>query len=147
MAKSRVFLDSSVLVSALLSSRGGSFYILNQLRDEFEFLINDYVFEETLGVLNEKFTIREDLKDKLFLLMGLTPIKILKSPHSDELKTLSNIINKKDAPILVSALKYSHYFLTLDNDFFAEPVIKFSKKKKLSILKPREFIQKFRKGR
>ena len=145
MAKNRVFLDSSVLIAALLSSRGVSFYILNQWRGAFEFLINDYIFEETMGVLNEKFIGREDLKDKLFLLMGLTPIKILKSPRSDELKILTNIINKKDAPILVSALKYSSYFLTLDNDFFTEPVAKFSKKKGLFILKPREFIQKIRK--
>ncbi len=145
MAKDSVFLDSSVLIAALLSSRGGSFYILNQWRDAFEFLINDYVFEETMGVLNEKFIDKEDLKDKLFLLMGLTPIKILKSPLGNEFKTLTNIINKKDAPILASALKHSSYFLTLDNDFFAEPVTKFSKKKGLFILKPREFIQKFRK--
>lgn len=144
MARDRVFLDSSVLIAALLSSRGGSFYILNQWRSAFEFLISDYIFEETMGVLNEKFIGREDLKDKLFLLMGLTPIKILKSPRSDELKILTNIINKKDAPILASALKHSSYFLTLDNDFFTEPVTKFSKKKGLFILKPREFIQKIR---
>lgn len=145
MARDKVFLDSSILVTALLSSRGGSFYILNQWRGAFEFLINEYVFEETMGALNEKFTAREDLKAKLFLVMGLTPIKILKNPREDELKFLTNIINKKDAPILSSALKYSSYFLTLDNDFFAESVIEFSKKKGLCILKPKEFIQKFRK--
>jgi predicted nucleic acid-binding protein len=50
MPKNRVFLDSSILITALLSSRGGSFYILTQLKDKLHFQINNYVLEEIFEV-------------------------------------------------------------------------------------------------
>lgn len=144
MAKNSVFLDSSVLLAAVLSSTGGSFYILSEWRGKFEFLINDYVFEETLKVLDKKFAARRNLKDTLFILIGLASIKIISSPRKYELKTLAGIINNKDAPILSSALEHSSYLLTLDNDFLSDAGTQFSEKKLVLILKPREFIQKFK---
>lgn len=52
MLKNRVFVDSSILITALLSSRGGSFYILTQLKNKFHFQINNYVLDEIFLVLN-----------------------------------------------------------------------------------------------
>ncbi len=57
-----MFLDTSVLVTAVLSSAGGSFYILNSLKDRFEFFINEYVLEEAIRVLDDKFHQKEDYK-------------------------------------------------------------------------------------
>lgn len=143
MERNRVFLDSSILITALLSSRGGSFYILTQLKDKYRFLINEYVFNETLTTLNRKFPHRKELKNYLFLLMGLSKIEILPKPSKFSLKRVSKIINKKDAPILISALQTSHYLITLDKKDFLNPkVLEFTKKKKLSILTPKEFIEK-----
>lgn len=144
MAKPKVFLDSSVLIAAVLSTRGGSFYILTHFRDKCEFQISEYVLEETIKVLNQKFKDREDLKGKLFLLLGWARVKVLSNPSHRKLKTIEKLMNIEDAPILASALGANSYLLTLDNDFLDEKLLSFARSKRLIILKPREFIQKFR---
>lgn len=143
MEKSKVFVDTSVLISALLSSRGGSFYILTNLNKEFKIQINQYVFREVLQVLDKKFSSRPQLKDDFFLLLGLAKIDILSNPKREELELTKSIINKKDAPILVSALKESNYLLTLDKDFLNEEVTKFAEQKNLTVLRPKKLIQDF----
>ena len=42
MAKPAVFLDSSMIIASLLSTTGGSFYIINTLKDNFDFQTNEY---------------------------------------------------------------------------------------------------------
>lgn len=145
MAKDKVFIDSSVLIAAILSSRGGSFYILEKFKDKFEFHINRYILDEILDVLNRKFGDNEILKDRLFLLLGLADVKILSDIPKNKLKSLTKLLSEKDAPILASALENSSYLITLDNDFLKEGVLEFAKTKGLIILKPREFIEKLRK--
>jgi len=110
MLKNRVFVESSILITALLSSRGGSFYILTQL------------------------------KNYLFLLLGLARIEILPNPSQISLKRLSKIINKEDAPILASAFSNSNYLLTLDKDFLNEGVRNFARENNVLIFTPKEFI-------
>lgn len=62
MVRNRTFLDTSILITALFSSRGGSFYILSQLKNKFHFQINDYVLEETLEVISKKFPFKKRIK-------------------------------------------------------------------------------------
>jgi predicted nucleic acid-binding protein len=143
-AADRVFLDASVLIAATLSSSGGSFYLLTHLRDRFDFHTNDYVFEEVTTVLGKKFPDRSDLRSKLFLLLGWVPIRIVPDASNEAVQLLAGLINKEDAPILASALSRSSYLLTLDQDFFSEPVLIFSKSKGLLIVKPKEFIERHR---
>lgn len=144
MGKDKVFLDTSVLITAVLSSAGGSFYILNSFKDRFDFFINEYILEESIKVLDDKFYKREDFKRKLFLLIGLTPVSVIPDPSSNQVKKMTKILNEKDCPILVSALRHCSYFITLDNDFFSREVMGFSLRKKLMILKPKDFIQMVR---
>ena len=143
-AKPKVFLDASVLIAAVLSSKGGSSYILTQFREDFEFLANDYTFEEASSVLQRKFPGRNDLANNLFLLVGLTPIRILPDPPGDIVLSLAPLIHVEDAPILASALAHSSYLITLDHDFFAESVMALSRRKGLAIMKPKEFIEQHR---
>ncbi len=144
MAKDRVFLDSSVLIAATLSSSGGSFYILSQLHKEFVFKINEYVFEETSRVLAHKFFNEPRLKSALLLLLGLSDVSILPNPPTQKSRSLSKIINSKDAPISASALENSNYLLTLDADFLDEDVVVFAKARGLVICNPKEFILLYR---
>lgn len=144
MARLKVFLDSSVLIAALLSSRGGSFYILTALREKFDFFISEYVFEEVVMVLEEKFSGREDMKNNFFFLLDVTPIKILKDPSKENLKPLRKFLEEKDVPILASALESSSYLLSLDNEFFGEALLNFSMRRGLAIIKPKEFIERFK---
>lgn len=143
MAKNRVFLDSSVLITAVLSSKGGSFYILTQLNDICEFQINEYVLEEVQRILGSKFSSAPDLKTKLFLILGSAGVRICSNQSIKDVRIFAKIINKEDAPILASAIKHSSYLLTLDNDFFQEKVVHSARERGLTIVKPREFIHQF----
>jgi len=140
MLKNRVFVDSSILIAALLSSRGGSFYILTQLKDEFQFQINDYTLEEIFKVLDKKFYSQKKLKNYLFLLLGLAKIEVLSNPPKVLVKRLTKVINKEDAPILASALANSNYLLTLDKNFLNEKLRNFARENSILILTPKEFI-------
>lgn len=140
MQKSKVFLDSSILITAVLSSQGGSFYMLTQLNKECEFQINEYILEETMRVLATKFSNHPDLKTNLYLLLGIAAIRVLPNSTLKQIKKLGEIINKEDSPILASALEHGSYLITLDNDFLTKFIIEFSQKRNLKILKPREFI-------
>ena len=144
--KSRVFLDSSVLIAATLSLQGGSFYILTQLARACEFKINDYVLQETTRVLATKFRSQPTVKTNFFLLIGVAAVLVLPNPPPKQVRVLTEILNPADAPILASALLSSSYLITLDNDFLTQDVVAFAQKRSLTILKPSEFIALQRKG-
>lgn len=140
MQKNKVFLDSSILITAVLSPQGGSFYMLTQLNKEYEFQINEYVLEEITRVLATKFNNQPDLKTNLYLLLGVAAIRVLPNPTPKQIKNLNKVLNKEDAPILASALEHGSFLVTLDNDFFTKSAVELSQKRNLKILKPREFI-------
>jgi predicted nucleic acid-binding protein len=144
MAKEKVFLDSSVIIASLLSTTGGSFYIINSLKDNFELQTNEYGLSEIQKVLKSKFADQPNLQGQLFLILGAARIIILPSPSKTEEYRAARFISAIDAPILASAFKHSDYLITLDNEFFKADVINFAQKKFLSILKPKEFIELFR---
>ena len=144
MERNKVFVDISVLVAATLSPRGGSFYILFHRKDAYQFQINEYVFEELLGVINEKFSSRRsDLLIRLSLILAVANIQILANPSKSSLRSLREVINQEDAPILASALRHSDYLLTLDHDFFKKEVKEFVKKRGFIICAPKEFLTEF----
>lgn len=141
MHKPIVFLDSSVMIAALLSGQGGSAFILNQLRWNFHFQINEYVLAEVQEIIKTKFSDRPNMSIQLFLWMGVNPIIVLENPTKKEVIKFSKYISKNDAPILASALNNSDYLLTLDNEFFGEKIMELAKKNSLTILKPKELIE------
>ena len=140
MVKPKVFLDSSVLIAAVLSSSGGSFFILSQLRNKFEFQINKFVFEEVVEVLARKFSNYKELHNKFLLLLGLAGVTILDNPSKQKIKNVLPLISKEDSSILASAFEHSSYLVTLDNDFLTKKVLAVAKAKQLHILKPKDFI-------
>lgn len=139
----RVFFDSSVIIAALLSRDGASYYILSEFSDVFEFEINEYVFEEVRRSVERKFKDQPTLLSNLFSIMGLSDIATLQNPSKQEVRAAEAVISKKDASILASALIGSDYLLTLDNEFFKPPIIELAKKRRLEILKPGDFIRLF----
>lgn len=137
-------MDTSVVISATLSHTGGSFHILNNLKNSFELQVNEYVAEETVGIIKEKFSNDLILLRQNSLLMAMGNIITLEDPTKKEINAVKNHISKKDQPILASALKHSDYLLTLDNEFFDEKILNLAIKKSLIILKPKGFIELFR---
>lgn len=144
MPRARVFLDSSIIITALLSSQGGSFYILNQLKDSFIFQINEYVWAEVLEIIQNKFNSPALMRTQLFLLLGTTQAQVLSNPSQRLVNLAAKYISLNDAPILAAALEHSDYLLTLDNEFFKNEIAVMTKIKSLTILKPRDFIEKYR---
>lgn len=144
MAKPVVFLDTSVLIAALLSSTGGSSYILNSLNADFIFLTNKYALGEVHNAIVKKFADIPELWTRLFLLLGVSGMRILKNPSDRQINLVKPIISAKDAPILASAFEDSDILLTLDNEFFGDKIQAFAGKQNLSILKPKVFIEDFR---
>lgn len=136
----RVFLDTSVLITATLSSKGGSFYILARYRGSIQFSINEYVLGEALDVLTRKFVEQPTLAHTLFLLIGFARIRILPDPPKASLRVLRDVIEESDIPILASASEHCDYLLTLDHDFRREKVRAFAQTHNLTIVTPREFI-------
>lgn len=144
MDKQRIFLDASVVITALLSTRGGSFYLLHQYRDFIMFQTNEYVLREVLRVLEEKFSSQTHLRTQLFLLLGTAEVVILSNPPVQAVHLLMETISPDDAPILASALASSDYLLTLDNDFFTRSVLARAEKSNLLIMKPKAYIERLR---
>ena len=144
MPKPSVFLDSSVIIAALLSTRGGSFYILDELKENFVFQTSEYGLREIQAVLKNKFIGEPGLLGQLFLLLGSAGVTILPTPSKRERRRFAKHISLNDAPILASAVEHSDYLLTLDNEFFKSEIVEMAKNRVLKILKPKEFIEIFR---
>lgn len=146
MDKPRVFLDSSVLIAALLSPIGGSSYILGNFHSLIFFQTNEYVLEEVERILRSKFFRQPHLRTDLFLLLGVAGIAIIPNPPKNQVVAAQKWISRNDAPILASALSSSDYLLTLDNEFFKSEIRNFVDReyKTFMVVKPKEFIEKMR---
>lgn len=141
MANKKVFVDSSVLISALLSEKGGSSYILTQLYDKVDLVVNRYTIDEVLDVLLRKQIL---LRTRFLEILASSGVIILDNPTKLDVEELSRIIEKEDAPILASALSACDYLVTLDNDFLDQKVTEHTNQHNLSIVKPKELIDIFR---
>ena len=140
MASDKIFVDTSVIIAALLSPTGGSSYLLETYRETFDFLINEHILKETSRLLTDKFAGDLTAED-FFRLAKSIKLKVVTNPPSRTLKTLEGIIEKDDRAILVSAFEQADYLLTLDNHFFSEAVLKCALILGLRILKPKDFIE------
>jgi len=141
MGRNKIFLDTSILVTAALSSRGGSFYILTQMKEKYQFQINKYVLDELHDLIEGKFLSDTDFQSRLFFLLGVANVEILENPSRATFKKLLKFINTDDVPILSSALQHSNYLLTLDKAFLQPKVKDFAKTRGLLIYNPREFLK------
>ena len=141
--RKKAFFDSSVIIAALLSRDGASYYILSQFSGDFEFTINEYVFEEVRRSIEVKFKNQPMLLSNLFSIIGLSGMLTLQNPNKQAVREAEKVISKKDAQVLASALTESDYLLTLDNEFFKSSIIGAAKERHLEILKPGDFIRLF----
>ena len=144
MDRSHVFLDSSVIVAALLSPRGGSYYVLTQLNDRLTFHVNEYVLAEMQDLISVKFKNQPQLLAQFFLLLGLAGVETLGNPSQKTLRSVSSLISKKDAPILAGAMAACDYLVTLGNEFLSLDVMTPAREKGLTILRPGDLIALFR---
>ena len=139
--KQRLFLDSSVVIAALLSTSGGSFRIFKESNaGNIETHINRYVLAEVTGVVARK---HPSLSEGIPELLSWANMNVHKNAPSAKVGKLCMAINEKDAPVLAGALAAKASFLvTLDQkDFFTEKLVKASLP--IAIVTPRMYFQEY----
>ncbi len=135
----KVFLDTSVIISGLLSPTGASAAILSLFKlNKIEIIISEDVVEEGRIVIARKFPyIKQNFENFLFF----SP-KILKRPSTRMLKKASKILISEDTAILASFLESkAKYLISLDKRFI-QAVKK--KLKNQETLLPSEFLEKYK---
>lgn len=136
MGKVKLFIDSNVWFSAFYK-KGVASQLLEKLNNKkYEIVISQLVLEEII------VNIKKKLPSVLRLVYNFFqhyPVTIIKNPSLKELKDYPNLAQKKDLPILVSALNYKCGFFISGNikDFKAE---KIRKKYRLIILTPLAYL-------
>ena len=135
----RVFLDSNVILSGLLSDKGAPRIILDVLSLRLPFLIGStgkYNLMEIERNLKKKMpgslTVYERYLPKLNL-------KIIPLPRSGEIREFSGQITDKDIPVLVSAIQSKADFLVTGDKLHFER-LKASSSYPFKIITPAEFL-------
>jgi predicted nucleic acid-binding protein len=135
----RVFLDSNVILSGLLSERGAPRIILDLLSLRLPFLIG------STGRYN-LIEIERNLKNKmpslLLLYKAYLPklnLKVIPLPRPEDIRDFSGQIAEKDIPVLISAIRSKADFLvTGDKQHFGK--MKELDKYPFHVVTPSEFL-------
>jgi uncharacterized protein len=135
--KLRVFLDTNVIVSGLLSPGGAPAQILDSFVDGMlTVVISRQVLEELAHTTKIKFP---SLLPALMAFLENTKLEIIHDPGYEEVKRLAHVINLDDAVILVAALNSRpDYFVTGDKHFFSNSISPLNTG--LKIVTPSQFL-------
>jgi len=139
--KSKIFFDSSVLISASISSTGESRYLLIlSKQDKIKALTSEYAISESKRTLLKKLP---EVLPIFSRIIQEANLKILPLPKKDFVKKCEKIIKDKgDAPILASAIKAKVDFLaTLNRKHFLDDQ-KLKNTVAFKIIKPKDFKEK-----
>lgn len=136
-----VFLDSSVLFSAVASNTGGSakLFTLKKIK----LVVNNLVLTEVER--NVRLKLQSYHLERFFKLVEKLSI-LEELPTLKQINQAKKVIVAKDAPILASAkLSQCNYLLTLDlKHFFVEEVKEFMDP--TQILTPKMFLEELKKS-
>jgi len=137
----RVFLDSNVILSGLISDQGAPRIILDLLTLELPFLegcIGRFNLIEIERVLKKKMSGMLPVYQRYLPAMNL---KIIPLPRAQEVKEFSGKIADKDAPVLASAIRGQAAFLvTGDKRHFQK--LKARGEYAVRIVTPAEFVDR-----
>ena len=135
----RVFLDSNVILSGLLSERGAPRILLDLLSLRLPFLIG------STGRYN-LIEIERNLKNKMPSLLSLYKaylpklnLKVIPLPRPEDIRDFSGQIAEKDIPVLISAIRSkADLLVTGDKHHFGK--MKELDKYPFHVLTPSEFV-------
>jgi predicted nucleic acid-binding protein len=135
----RVFLDSNVILSGLLSERGAPRILLDLLSLRLPFLIGS---TGRYNLIEIERNLKKKMPSLLFLYKAYLPklnLKVIPLPRPEEVRDFSGQIAEKDIPVLISAIRSKADFLvTGDKQHFGK--MKELDKYPFHILTPSEFI-------
>jgi predicted nucleic acid-binding protein len=135
----RVFLDSNVILSGLLSDKGAPRTILDFLTLKLPFLVGS---TGRYNLIEIERNLRKKMPEILSVYRRYLPklnLKIIPVPQPEELKEFYGKITEKDVPVLVSAIRSKAEFLvTGDKQHFQK--LKSPGDYSFKIVTPSEFI-------
>ena len=135
----RVFLDSNVILSGLLSDKGAPRTILDLLTLKLPFLVG---LTGRYNLIEIERNLRKKMPEILSVYKRYLPklnLKIISLPRPEELREFSGKITDKDVPVLVSAIRSKTDFLvTGDKQHFQK--LKSQGDYSFKIVTPSEFI-------
>ena len=144
----RIFLDTSIFVTACASEIGGSRYLFTvaQRDPTFQLVTNSYAMIEAKRNVLNKLPLTAHILNEL-----ITANKLLVMQDPPELLTrlAARRINSKDAPILAGAIfAQSDVLCTLDKKDFHTPAIKkWCSAFSLSVLYPGDLLEEWKKNK
>ena len=135
----RVFLDSNVILSGLLSERGAPRIILDLLSLRLPFLIG---LTGRYNLIEIERNLKNKMPSLLFLYKAYLPklnLKVIPLPRPEDIRDFSGQIAEKDIPVLISAIRSKADFLvTGDKQHFGK--MKELDKYPFHVVTPSEFI-------
>ena len=135
----RVFLDSNVILSGLLSERGAPRIILDVLSIRLPFLIG---LTGRYNLIEIERNLKNKMPSLLVLYKAYLPklnLKVIPLPRPEDIRDFSGQIAEKDIPVLISAIRSKGDFLvTGDKQHFGK--MKELDKYPFHVLTPSEFI-------
>lgn len=136
-----LFLDSSVVISAMLSSAGGSFRLFKESSEiRLRLVINQYVLAEVQAVLARKYPKH---LDRLRALRVWTKLVVLENSPASLVRKYIHLVPPEDAPILAGAVQAkTDALITLDRKHFFNPTLR-DAKLPFAILTPQDFFQRY----
>jgi putative PIN family toxin of toxin-antitoxin system len=138
----KVFLDANIFFCAVLSSKGGSGFIIKLCqKKQIQCVTSKLALIEAERNISLKLK-KTDIKKFHNMLKHLKLI-IETEPSRDEIRQANKWVHLKDAPIIACALKSkSDFLITLDRKQLANSVIQ-EKFPSITILTPHDFINRF----
>ncbi len=132
----RVFIDSNILVSAVISNSSLSSKLLTLLIEEHHLIICSYSITEVSNVINRKFPNHIAKWDKFLTTLEF---EIAYTPSDLSTVKVPFIRDPKDLPILVSAMvAQPDIIVTGDLDFYTPEIQDY-----FTIMKPGDFLSAF----
>ena len=131
LRQAEVFIDANTLISGLFFEGPESVLLTVGVMGRVNLVTCSFVVEEVREVIRRKFPSAMSKFDDM-----MTVVTILKTEKDGRAKKL--IRDRKDIPVLATALKHKpDYFVTGDDDFHTPEI-----KKLLNVVRTQEFLKK-----
>lgn len=111
----RVMLDTNIFISMIFFPSAQTRELAKRLTENHQIIVCDYVIEELRIVTDRKFPSKRKCLDQFFLEL---PFELVYTPKALDVDVFPKIRDRKDAPILATAvMEEIDVFITGDKDF------------------------------
>lgn len=139
----KVFLDSSIIISASASIYGASAYILGLGRiRQIEVYVSPEVLREAKKNIESKLDL--DCIKRFLYYSQLANLRLEPEADTESIRECQKYIHTKDAPILAAAIiSPAEYIITLDRKHFLQKEVEDFVKQKI-ISSPGDFVRNYK---